>query len=266
MLEGRFVDLRKRRVGGLQLVGLDRHEVPVGSTRVGDDGHFVLPVQLAEGALLRVGLELGDFLLGGDEVRVKNGFSWVDVYLHAAAKIDLCVVPATGLRGRLRAACNSFAEVTVTAVDSPHAVAATTTTDHRGAFAVLGLTGGRWTVTAVASDGEVLTAEVDVAEHAVAEVAALAPAPAGTIEGRVRDAAGAPLPGAKVQLWYADPALPKPAPWMRQAITDRHGNFRCRGVHAGEWRASVANDPGMDFVIVSLRDRETGVVALQAQR
>jgi protocatechuate 3,4-dioxygenase beta subunit len=268
MLRGRVVDLRDLRVAGLRLVGQDRSERTVGSTRIGPDGRFVLPVELAAGEFLRVGLELGDFVIADDEVRVENGFSWIDVYAQPAETLDLSLEPAGGIRGELRTASGqrcAFAEVTIAATDGPDHVIATAITDHRGAFTARGLPATTCLVTAVAATGEVLTAEVEVRERAVVAIEGFTAVPAGTIEGCVRNADGGPVPGARVQLWCTAVEAPLGL-CMRQVITDRHGRFRCRGAVCGEWRASVAPDPVVVYAAVDVGAGAIAAVELQALR
>ncbi|MBK8101686.1 MAG: carboxypeptidase regulatory-like domain-containing protein [Planctomycetes bacterium] len=234
LVRGRLLPPRGHPIGPTRIVAQDLREIQVGVAITDADGRFLLSLPLATGERLRLGIDLVDFQIVSDETRVQHGRSWVDLEVRPSDEIVLELEPTGGLRGTVAARDRNLRFATLLLTDDEGSTDQSLA-DGMGNFEWLGVPAGEYELTAIGSDGHVLTTKAKVAAKTIETITTWRPVPAGTIEGCVRDADGRPRPGVDVQLWYLDDELGNR---LRHLVSDRDGRFRCRGAMAGEWRAS----------------------------
>ncbi len=259
VLRGRLVDDRGRGVGGVQLIAADKSQVEVGAGTSAADGSFQLPVSVAPTEALRLGLELGAWQVT-ERPQLRAGRCWTERVVTAQVAFELLVAPANGVDGELRTASGErlgFTEVEVTTRDRPKSPLLVATTDRLGAFSLRGLPADDYVIAAAGPDGSIVTAAVTIGAGRVERELRWHTQRSGTIEGRVVDPDGRPMPG--IDLLLAAPALREGAsgpedegPLAARVTTDRHGRFRCRGRLPGDYTVVAVGDPSIEGGLVEV--------------
>ena len=252
-----------RLATGAELTGrvLDEREQPVTGARVearpaaggeprrprrtasGDDGAFAL-AELPPGELLEVSVRHPDFapaLLPDVEVSPEP----LEIVLRAGATISGRVVDGTG-RGVGEAVVLATADAGPAGADAADPADTETeageqqTTEPDGRFTIRGLPAGTVSLRATAPGfREARLVGLEIAPDAPLEGLELALEEAAVLAGTVRDADGAPLPGARVSLARGEAA---DGPFAA-AVADDAGAFRLEGLEPGPARAE-AEHPG----------------------
>lgn len=257
-------------VAGVRVVVRDRSNRDLGAAVADRDGAFHLRVVLPADGYYRAGVQLSDWLLTDGAATFVDGFAWVPPN-SAPESIELLVERAGTLRDVVRSPTGGqFALASIVIADGtqPHKPLVTVLSDVSGRID-LGLPPGGHELFAIAHDGRVCRAEVEILGGQAAQPQWVS-VPTGTVEGRLLDQNGKPLPG--VDLFLADESLRAGGDVRacdRQScriVTDRHGRFRCRGLPVGVWTI-VALDERLGVAgEVEIKTDEVNEVALASSR
>lgn len=272
ILRGRVVDAGGRGIAGAVLVAENRLHGYAGSCTADADGYFRLETSVPKGAFCRLGIQLGNWQFADDDATVSGRFSWSEIAADPEP-LTLRVEPAIALHSEVRTADGNripFGDVFIAPSDRPQTLCATLATDRLGAFEVRGLAEGDYMIAAVSARGELATAEVEVEAGKRLKVGRWTWVDSGVVAGEVVDAAGAPMPGVRVHLLSpelvdasGEPMGGRVEAWVR---TDRHGRFRCHGLHAGSWLVALPDEPGVGAETVDVEARKTATVGFQLTR
>jgi hypothetical protein len=239
LLRGHVRTSTGRGVEGVRVVVRDRSQRDLGVAHADRDGAFHLRVVLPGDGYYRAGVALTDWLLIDGAATVVDGFAWVPPTTLPEA-IELLVERAGTLREVVRGPTGmqfALADIVIADGSRPHKPLVHVLSDV-GARIDLGLPPGSHELIAIAHDGQVCRAEVEIVGGEPVQPKWVA-VPTGTVEGRLLDQNGKPLPG--VDLFLADESLRGGGDVRacdRQScriVTDRHGRFRCRGLPIGFW-------------------------------
>lgn len=235
-------------VPGQRLVVEDLSQVRIGSGVVGHDGAFAVPLSCSAERPLRIGLSCGDWRLQTQTCNLARGHTWTGVLSSGEGQLDLVVERACGLRAELRGASGErlpFAEVGIARAQQPRRPLLLMTADRLGNLEVPGLPVDEYLVVATGADGSIAVGTF-VGRPGVTEgPARWQMSVGGTLEGRLTDPLGRPVPG--VDLYLASPGMRDEGGAGEGALdatvtTDRLGRFRCRGRSPGDWTIVAEKD------------------------
>lgn len=236
-----------RAVSGQRLFFYDHGSKLLGTTKVDRKGNFRAGVVTSSTGEYRVGMPLDKWALLDDRRTLRDGFTWVTAYSTDA--IDLLVqetgdlnCPVQDDSGTLLA----LADITIANPSDPGTVMLASACDRSGQFQMT-LPAETYEILAVTHDGIVCYGAVPIHQGGKNDKVRWRTIPTGTASGKVVDGTGKPMPG--VELFFAARELITPdevRAASRQKVritTDRHGNFRCRGLPRGEWTVVALNHP-----------------------
>jgi hypothetical protein len=246
-IEGRVLDGRARPVQGPRLVLRDLSGCELDSAVVVAGGAFRLsrPRQVQA---CRLGLELAEWHLVDESTTFADGFSWIHVPAGKDGRFDLFVEPLGHVRGELRGIGGAqlvLAEITAS-IEDPHPVTLRGFSDRSGMFE-LHAPAGEYELFAIASDGQTAFARTHVRPKQADTGIRWQLLPSGSLEGRVLDERGEPMPGRELVLLSEFDAgtSATAARYRRTVLTDRSGRYRCRGLLPGHWTVSAADEPDL---------------------
>jgi hypothetical protein len=244
-------------VAGARVLVRDRSHRDLGIAVSDRDGAFAVKIERPLDGFVRIGLALAQWMPLADELTIADGCVWLP-HRYCADELELFVERVGIVRCALHADEGSgfvLAEVVANDAERSGRRALRTHTDRTGNLE-LPLPPGRHELLAVGHDGAVRSASVTIDSGRVVqpEWRHLA---TGTITGEVRDRDGRGVPGVELFVLHDHFAPPSERDHCR-IVTDRHGRFRCRGLPAGDWRVTPANDSRFTAADVVVRaGRET---------
>jgi hypothetical protein len=273
-VSGRLRSLSGKPAVGIQVVLRDRSNRELATAITGADGSFRgaarLPLEQLAAAGARLGIRLGEGILIADSQRTfADGHCWATC--DPSLPMPVQVEGAATVRQRLvddRGEVLAFAEITVTddTSDTPHRPLLSTWTTNDGQL-TLDLPASSLRLLAVSPSGVVMTAQWQADGALGAPV--WKPVRCGHVEGVLRNAAGAPVPGIEILVASVDLQAGGNDAAKRQRVvvrTDRLGRFRCRGLPIGDWTlATLAVDEPANAMFAA-RTGETTKVDLQFAR
>lgn len=269
-LTGQLRDSRGRPLRNAQLALRNCRGREIGLAAVGAEGRFRATVEPSFERLYQVGLPLEHGVLIDAEVTVADGCSWVTVR-NPDDPIELAADPTWSLEFAVRDGDDTLlalAPVIVANGDAPLLAFAETCCDHAGRCSV-SLPAGKFELLAIGHDGRVCRATVTMPADAKAQTIEWHTVPSGSVRGQLLDAQGQPLPGATV-LFACEAAQDEDRlracdRQMVRVVTDRRGQFRCRGLPAGAWTAAALDERDMPPATVNVRAGATVELTLRAR-
>ena len=274
IVTGRLRSLSGKPVVGVQVVLRDRSQRNLATAITGADGGFRgtarLPIEQLATAGPRLGIRLGDGILIADSQRTfADGYCWAAC--DPSLPMPVQVEGAAMVRQRLvddRGEALAFAEITVTddTSDTPHRAMLTTWTANDGQL-TLDLPASSLRLLAVSPSGVVMTSHWQADGALGAPV--WKPVHCGHVEGVLRNAAGAPVPGIEILVASVDLQVGGNDAATRQRVvvrTDRLGRFRCRGLPIGDWTLATLAVEEPANAAFAARAGETTKVELQFAR
>lgn len=246
-LTGRLRDARGRPVRDAQLTLRNCRGRDIGLAAVDADGRFGAAVEPCPERLYLVGLPLEHGALVDAEMTIDDGLAWVPVR-NPEDPIELETQPTWRLECAVRDADGTLlalAPVVIADRDAPFPAFVETCCDHAGRCSVW-LPQGHFELLVTGHDGRVCRATVRMPADAQAPAIAWRPVPTGSVRGRLLDERGQPLPGATLLLAcegaQRESRLCASERQIVRVSTDRDGNFRCRGLPAGNWTAVALDE------------------------
>jgi hypothetical protein len=248
-VRGHLRDDAQRPVPGQKLIVEDLSHVQIGSGTAASDGSFAVPLQGSADRPMRIGIPCGDWRLQAEVCNLARGHTWTGVLRSGEGTLELVVERACGLRDLLRGPNGErlpFAEVGIARVQQPRRPLLTVTADRLGNLEVRGLPVDDYVVVATGDDGSIAVVEFVGQPGLTRSPGRWRLSVGGTLEGRLTDPRGRPVPG--VDLYLASPGMRDEGDAGNGALdakvtTDRLGRFRCRGRSPGDWTVVAVSDP-----------------------
>ncbi len=256
-LRGRTIDEQGRPVGGLAVRVETFDDRIVGRGTVAADGTFRLALDMQANQPCRVSLERGRYYVCNPGARLRGNDCEVTL---TRAEEDLVLELERGgavvAQARTEAGDRPMLRpVHVACADRPWSTFVPTFCDADGRFELHGLPADEYLLRTSTDAGDVLWATVRVTVGRTVEAVRWRSARGGVVQGRVVDAAGAPVAGMTLRLWQLDRPDPMAATadaWCT-VRTDRLGRYRRAALPSGQWWLGADRGDGIEPVALDVR-------------